>query len=330
MTGNKLSLAIPEATSVRFAILDSASSPHSPASSESSEATDADTSTVVSVQNSEYIWTPPALDPKYWEYVAKAQKIRTGVTELKQTLALKHDNDGVELQRQRKELRAQERKLMRYIDHHVLDYDDVIRAVTRGSVDGRNSRRASVADSKCESKPAPAHHVELGTISPPTSPDLAPNRPLPPLPPGAEQPKKSKPLPRVISGALPLTPPEKAAAAAAAAIVSNEDSRLHSNTGPDSREPAHPHKKTVRIVDNNERDARAEQGDAKEKPKSRLLRGLFGNKSAKPVPTANRRRSGSAEEMQLMRGSPRLASMSSVPTLRVRGRSDAAHSIYVL
>ncbi|KAJ1959846.1 hypothetical protein GGI12_004121 [Dipsacomyces acuminosporus] len=68
-----------------------------------------------------------------------------------------------EINRLIEEIRLGERKLMRYVNHYVLNYDDI----TAGD------KPSSVATSKSH---------ELGTISPPMSPSTAPNRPLP-LPP---------------------------------------------------------------------------------------------------------------------------------------------------
>ncbi|KAJ2306198.1 hypothetical protein IWW52_006268, partial [Coemansia sp. RSA 2704] len=157
MTGPRVSLNIPDNSNPFYAILARSSSPHSPTASESSSAaTEASTDDVEAVAG-EYVWTPPAPDPRYWEHVAKAQKLRSGVRELRAQLA---QGDSWRLGR---ELRARERRLMRYVDHHVLDYDDVLRADAR--------RKAELA-----------RNLELGTISPPISPDLAPDRALPPTP----------------------------------------------------------------------------------------------------------------------------------------------------
>ncbi|KAJ1828543.1 hypothetical protein LPJ70_007220, partial [Coemansia sp. RSA 2708] len=280
-------------------------------SESSSAATEASTDDVEAVAG-EYVWTPPAPDPRYWEHVAKAQKLRSGVRELRAQLA---QGDSWRLGR---ELRARERRLMRYVDHHVLDYDDVLRADAR--------RKAELA-----------RNLELGTISPPISPDLAPDRPLPPLPPGAEKhpaekaqadkyqaekPRADKhqtekhqtvkhqtvkhqtdrfhaPRPRemaagpplYVSGALPPTPAETA-----------------SGTRLDSQGFINSYKKNARL---------AEAGGSnpgREKSKGRQLwTGLFGSR-IRPVESpqpANRRRSGSVEEAQMARGASRLASMSS-------------------
>ncbi|KAJ2738689.1 hypothetical protein H4R23_000978 [Coemansia sp. Cherry 401B] len=302
MTGPRVSLNIPDNSNPFYAILARSSSPHSPTASElSSAATEASTDDVEAVAG-EYVWTPPAPDPRYWEHVAKAQKLRSGVRELRAQLA---QGDSWRLGR---ELRARERRLMRYVDHHVLDYDDVLRADAR--------RKAELA-----------RNLELGTISPPISPDLAPDRPLPPLPPGAEKHPAEKaqadrfhaPRPRemaagpplYVSGALPPTPAETA-----------------SGTRLDSQGFINSYKKNARL---------AEAGGSnpgREKSKGRQLwTGLFGSR-IRPVESpqpANRRRSGSVEEAQMARGASRLASMSSVPALApMRGRGDTAQSVYAL
>ncbi|KAJ2296498.1 hypothetical protein IWW55_005078 [Coemansia sp. RSA 2706] len=322
MTGPRVSLNIPDNSNPFYAILARSSSPHSPTASESSSAaTEASTDDVEAVAG-EYVWTPPAPDPRYWEHVAKAQKLRSGVRELRAQLA---QGDSWRLGR---ELRARERRLMRYVDHHVLDYDDVLRADAR--------RKAELA-----------RNLELGTISPPISPDLAPDRPLPPLPPGAEKHQAEKaqarkhqadkyqtekpradkhqtdrfhaPRPRemaagpplYVSGALPPTPAETA-----------------SGTRLDSQGFINSYKKNARL---------AEAGGSnpgREKSKGRQLwTGLFGSR-IRPVESpqpANRRRSGSVEEAQMARGASRLASMSSVPALApMRGRGDTAQSVYAL
>ncbi|KAJ2355332.1 hypothetical protein GGF43_002742, partial [Coemansia sp. RSA 2618] len=215
----------------------------------------------------------------YWDYVAKAQKIRSGVTELKQRLALKKDRDGDAFQRLSKLLRARERKLMRYIDQHVLDFDDVIRKTSNADESKPRSKSNVVSKATTNSK---THHVELGTISPPISPDLALNRPLPPLPPGVEQPKAAKLSPRFILGPLPLTPPEKKAAASA-------NDRGWGNTGLGSQGFIHSYKKTAKLASEYSSDcefsAWTELGDAKERSRGRLLQwaGLFGSKNIRPV-----------------------------------------------
>ncbi|KAJ2496397.1 hypothetical protein GGH96_005863 [Coemansia sp. RSA 1972] len=269
MTGPKISLDIPKTGNPFYAILERSASPHSPTSSESSAATDVDRA--VPTAANEYIWTPPAPDPKYWEHVAKAQKIRSTVTELKQSLRRR---TGDECQRLSKELRARERKLMRYIDHHVLDFDDVLQPsmITTGKANG---------------------NIELGTVSPPTSPDLAPDRPLPPLPCANIQPQKPPPVPQ-------KTMPRTAALDSHGYITS--------------------YKKNAQLAHSSESQA--------VKPKSRLLwTGIFGAKNIKPV--ERRRRSGSAEEAQIQKS--RLTSMSSVPSLApARGRSDTGQSVFVL
>ncbi|KAJ2264582.1 hypothetical protein EV176_006202 [Coemansia sp. RSA 451] len=267
MTGPKISLDIPKTSNPFYAILERSTSPHSPTSSESSAATDADRA--VPVVANEYIWTPPAPDPKYWEHVAKAQKIRSAVTELKQSLG---HRTGDESQRLSKELRARERKLMRYIDHHVLDFDDVVKP----SMITQDKRKAN-------------NHIELGTVSPPTSPDLAPDRPLPPLP-RASRTQNPPPVPQ-----------------------------KPSHTALDSQGYITSYRKNTQLAHPNDPSREA-------KPKSRLLwTGIFGAKNIKPV--ERRRRSGSAEEAQIQKS--RLTSMSSVPTLTpVRGR-DTAQSVFV-
>ncbi|KAJ2789223.1 hypothetical protein H4R20_007219, partial [Coemansia guatemalensis] len=167
MTGPKMTVGIPEQTGTFYAVLAHSSNPQSPSSSEfSTGITDGETTAAVA-NGAEYIWTPPALDPKYWEHVAKARKVHRTVAELKQGLTQKQkQGEDEEAQKLHREVRARERKLLRIIDHYVLDFDDVVR--------GKGDEKSKASGSSS---------MELGTITPPVSPDMAPDRPLPPLPP---------------------------------------------------------------------------------------------------------------------------------------------------
>ncbi|KAJ2850661.1 hypothetical protein IWW36_001705 [Coemansia brasiliensis] len=294
MSRPKISVGISETTNPFYAMLERSASPHSPSSSESSAATEMNTDADAGV-TSEYLWKPPPPDPKYWDHIAKAQRIRSDVSELKQSL--KHKQQGSEeFSRISRELRARERKLMRFIDHHVLNYDDVLLGKHRA---GSNAKTVI------------NRNVELGTISPPISPNIGPNRPLPPLPPGAEQQKKA-----LMASPLPPTPPELAAA----------QSRQRSGSALDSQGFINSYKKNAQLATSSE-----ETSAGREKPRGRLLwAGIFGSKNVKPVATGGaRRRSGSAEGAQLKQ-SPRLATMASVPSLAQTGRNGTTRSVYAL
>ncbi|KAJ2048733.1 hypothetical protein GGI08_005917 [Coemansia sp. S2] len=128
----------------------------------------------------EFVWAPPTPDPDYWENVARARDIRRSVAQMKTQLAQARLQSDI--QRLSADIRASERRLMKHVDRHILSYDDVVEAMVPGN-----------------------HSRALGTVSPPTSPSLAPDRPLPPTP-----------TPLFASGALPPTPPAAAAAAISA------------------------------------------------------------------------------------------------------------------
>ncbi|KAJ2451074.1 hypothetical protein EV183_003846 [Coemansia sp. RSA 2336] len=279
----QLSVSVSENTNPFYAILERSTSPHSPSSSESSAATEMNTD---ADGTGEYLWKPPPPDPKYWDHIVRAQQLRSDISELKQRLKARQQGSQ-EFAKISRELRARERKLMRFIDHHVLNYDDVL-----------SKPKASAA------KTVINRNVELGTISPPISPSIGPNRPLPPLPPGAEQQMKHKANP------LPPTPPELAAR-----------NRQRSGTALDSQGFINSYKKNTQLATSSDEPA--------EKPRGRLLwAGIFGSKNVKPV-DAGRRRSGSAEGAQLKQ-SPRLATMTSVPSLaQTDGRNGTAR-IYAL
>ncbi|KAJ1742778.1 hypothetical protein LPJ78_001059 [Coemansia sp. RSA 989] len=285
MSKPKLAVSVSENTNPFYAILERSTSPHSPSSSESSAATEMSTD---AGGTSEYLWKPPPPDPKYWDHIAKAQQIRSDVSELKQSLKAKQQGSQ-EFTKISRELRARERKLMRFIDHHVLNYDDVL-----------SKPKATAA------KTVISRNMELGTISPPISPNIGPNRPLPPLPPGAEQKMQQKQK----ANPLPPTPPELAAR-----------NRQRSGTALDSQGFINSYKKNTQLATSPEEPA--------EKPRGRLLwAGIFGSKNVKPVDTG-RRRSESAEGAQLNQPS-RLATMASVPSLaQTNGRNGTAR-IYAL
>ncbi|KAJ2816422.1 hypothetical protein GGI24_005726 [Coemansia furcata] len=152
-----------------------------------------DSSQTSSSGDFEYVWAPPTPDPGYWDNVARARDIRHSVARMKMQLAQATHEDDV--RRLSDGIRASERRLMKYVDRYILSYDDVV-----------ESSRV------------------LGTVSPPTSPGLAPNRPLPPTP-----------TPHFVSGALPPTPP--AAAAAIAALGSQAFINSYKR-GPDCLLPA--------------------------------------------------------------------------------------------
>ncbi|KAI9500319.1 hypothetical protein GGI25_001097 [Coemansia spiralis] len=83
----------------------------------------------------EFLWTPPPIDPNYWHHVAKARDIRSGIfkhrTALSQATAQGSKWETIcELQN---EVQKLEYRLLRYIDHYVLDYDDVVKS-TLGTV----------------------------------------------------------------------------------------------------------------------------------------------------------------------------------------------------
>ncbi|KAJ2794379.1 hypothetical protein H4R21_005521, partial [Coemansia helicoidea] len=109
-------------------------------------------------------------DPRYWEHVARAKRIRQAVGEMKQSLAQKLPGSE-EAQQLGRELRARERRLMRLVDHYVLDYNDVVTA------DGGVTEAALKTGGS----------LAMGTITPPVSPEMPPSRPLPPLPPPAQR-----------------------------------------------------------------------------------------------------------------------------------------------
>ncbi|KAJ2493052.1 hypothetical protein IWW37_000879 [Coemansia sp. RSA 2050] len=146
-----------------------------------------------------FVWAPPAPDPEYWENVARARDIRHSIARMKTQLAqAKREGDILRLGA---DIRALEHRLMKHIDRHILSYDDVIEPIMPGD-----------------------HSRVLGTVSPPTSPSLAPNRPLPPTP-----------APRFASGALPPTP---SAAPAAIAVLGSQALINSHKKSPDFKELA--------------------------------------------------------------------------------------------
>ncbi|KAI8322998.1 hypothetical protein GQ54DRAFT_310480 [Martensiomyces pterosporus] len=139
-------------------------------------------------QDSAYIWSAPAIDPQYWANIAKARSIRHSVSKMKDYLARTRQQPGdqqrdEEIRRLMEEIRLGERKLMKYVNHYILNYDDIInpdrgRTKPPAATAGSGENKAAVV---AQSRPRAKHH-ELGTISPPMSPNTAPARPLPPTP----------------------------------------------------------------------------------------------------------------------------------------------------
>ncbi|KAJ2082138.1 hypothetical protein H4R24_001834 [Coemansia sp. RSA 988] len=337
MTGPKMTVKIPEQTGALYAVLANNSNPQSPSSSEFSTAI-IDGETAMGMESgTEYIWTPPALDPKYWEHVAKARKVHRTVAELKQGLIQKQkQGEEEEAQKLHREVRARERKLLRFIDHYVLDYDDVVR-------------------SKEDESKAAGSSMELGTITPPVSPDMTPDRPLPPLPPGAEEEKQNLAVEetekklaiqakkqRMVGEQSPQELPQRAQPPTKQLPpppgVAHGREMRRNNTAVaalDSQGFINSYKKHERFANSDAR--RDVSGEPREKSKARQLlwNGLFGSKNVRPLPTGTTRgRSGSAEDAQLLPAAAirtRLASPSSSSSLaqHVRGKA-AAQSVYVL
>ncbi|KAJ2551593.1 hypothetical protein EV175_003632 [Coemansia sp. RSA 1933] len=134
-------------------------------------------------RNSEqYIWTPPAVDPNYWMHITKARSMRTGIIAQKQALEKTYeraDTQGDMITALKDDIVGRERRLLRYINHYILDYDDVVSP----------RRRTSVV---------------LGTLSPPLSPELSPSRPL--RKPASLSVLLTEEPPIFASGSLPPTP----------------------------------------------------------------------------------------------------------------------------
>ncbi|KAJ2609210.1 hypothetical protein H4S08_004145 [Coemansia sp. RSA 1365] len=345
MTGPKMSLRISEQLDTFYAVLTHSSNPQSPSSSEfSTGITDGETMVAVT-DVTDYIWTPPALDPKYWEHVAKARKVHQTVAELKQGLTQKQKLGEDETQKLHQEVRARERKLLRIIDQYVLDYDDVVRVK-------KDERHRASGNSS----------VELGTITPPVSPDMMPDRPLPPLPRGAEEEKQrvaaaeadqqkrlaeaekklavqakkqrmgaeqsAEPAQRTQPQTKQLPPPPPKAG--------NLGELRRNNTTAaalDSQGFINSYKKHERYANSDAR--RDVNGEPQEKPKGRQLlwAGLFGSRNVRPLTTiTTRRRSGSAEEARPIptANRTRLGSPSSSSSLaqHVRGK-NVVQSVYV-
>ncbi|KAJ2781565.1 hypothetical protein H4R18_002797 [Coemansia javaensis] len=201
----------------------------------------------------QYIWTPPAPDPRYWEHVAKARRVRRLVADLRQQLALK-EQAGEDTQRLGRELRGRERKLMRIVDHYVLDYDDVVGGPEPGG-------GAGAPDAK--RKGGAGGNPGLGTITPPTSPELAPSQ-APPQMPAAPQP----PAP-----AAPGTGPQGRAQGLAAA-----------GTGLDSMGCIVSQHKYRQLAGDAAAHKAAAATDAKERSVGRALRmGLLGIRNVRPL-----------------------------------------------
>ncbi|KAJ2884410.1 hypothetical protein H4R27_002124 [Coemansia aciculifera] len=193
-------------------------------------------SQALSSSSFEFVWAPPTPDPGYWENVARARDIRRSVAQMKAQLSqARHDAD---IQRLSADIRASERRLMKHVDRHILSYDDVVEAM-----------------------PGDHYSRALGTVSPPTSPSLAPDRPLPPTP-----------TPHFASGALPPTPPTAGAGAGAGATIAALGSQAFINSykkGPDCQPLAS--------------EAPAESSSGTRKP---AWASLFGSKSVRLAGTA--------------------------------------------
>ncbi|KAJ1862991.1 hypothetical protein LPJ73_000630 [Coemansia sp. RSA 2703] len=163
----------------------------------------------------EYLWTPPAPDPNYWVNVAKARNIRQSIIKLKDYLnyvlqAPASAQRTDDYHKVTAEIRARERKMMRYVDHYILCFDDVLLPEHEYQVRQQKYELKHVSSS------------ELGTISPPMSPaNAAGPRALSPqlLPPsgipslGSKGMGPKRPVnfnidvpPRFASGSLPPTP----------------------------------------------------------------------------------------------------------------------------
>ncbi|KAJ1940380.1 hypothetical protein EC988_007051 [Linderina pennispora] len=143
--------------------------------------------------DSEVLESMFGLDDEYWKNVEKARTIRKNVIKMRGYLGnvqpkLEAEKRTQELARMRLAIANAERKLMKYINYYVLNYDDVI------------------ADT-APSTPKVAS-AELGVpLSPPTSPASgAPDRPLPPPPAVAVDIGKAPPY---VSDALPPTPKQE-------------------------------------------------------------------------------------------------------------------------
>ncbi|KAJ2520426.1 hypothetical protein H4217_002044 [Coemansia sp. RSA 1939] len=156
-------------------------SPHSPSSCSSSAASLMDGKD----SSNEYIWTPPAIDPNYWIHITKARSMRTGILSQKQALEKAYERaeaNGDRITVLKTDIVGREKRLLRYINHYILDYDDVLSARSK-------------------------HSVLLGALSPPLSPELQPAKSLknPPLAPLNVTLLTEEP-PNFASGSLPPTP----------------------------------------------------------------------------------------------------------------------------
>ncbi|KAJ2231786.1 hypothetical protein GGF40_000776 [Coemansia sp. RSA 1286] len=115
----------------------------------------------------EYLWTPPAPDPNYWINVAKARNIRQSILKLRDYLnrvlqtpvSAQRTED---YQRVTTEIRARERKLMKYVNHYILSFDDVLLSEQQYQEQQQQQSR--------HQKHVQNRSMELGTISPPMSP----------------------------------------------------------------------------------------------------------------------------------------------------------------
>ncbi|KAJ2520992.1 hypothetical protein H4217_001671 [Coemansia sp. RSA 1939] len=156
-------------------------SPHSPSSCSSSAASLMDGQD----SSNEYIWTPPAIDPNYWIHITKARSMRTGILSQKRALEKAYERaeaNGDRIAVLKTDIVGREKRLLRYINHYILDYDDVLSVRSR-------------------------HSVLLGALSPPLSPELQPakslkNLPLAPL----NVTLLTEEPPNFASGSLPPTP----------------------------------------------------------------------------------------------------------------------------
>ncbi|KAJ2724028.1 hypothetical protein GGI07_002233 [Coemansia sp. Benny D115] len=162
-----------------------------------------------SKDNPDYLWTPPAPDPNYWTNVSKAHNIRQTVMKLKEyqkriEMAQPSPQRNEDYQRVTAEIRARERKLLKYINHYILSYDDVLKMEREMAGGGALQKNI-----KSPQRPI-ARDAQLGTLSPPMSPVAHAQQPpssgrlagkqLAHISVIAEEP------PRFTSGSLPPTP----------------------------------------------------------------------------------------------------------------------------
>ncbi|KAJ2885314.1 hypothetical protein FB639_001798 [Coemansia asiatica] len=138
--------------------LDSLQTPSFRSSSTSTQQRDSDAG--------EFLWTPPAPDPNYWINVAKARNIRQSILKLRDYLnrvlqTPVNAQRTEDYQRVTLEIRARERKLMKYVNHYILNFDDVLLPDQQYQEQQSRYQKQYLQQSR---------DMELGTISPPMSP----------------------------------------------------------------------------------------------------------------------------------------------------------------